>query len=103
MFMRRLALIIALGGLFVLYLSFFSLPVPFSRENVSPRQIVAFSGEVDRERIISPTFRLLFFDNLTIACSCSRSYLDKEILVVGSWEEYEGDLQIRVHTIRLIK
>ncbi|MEK6858674.1 MAG: hypothetical protein AABX53_02040 [Nanoarchaeota archaeon] len=101
--MRVIALVIFLLGLFVLYGGFLFKPVPYDSSDPSfVRTPVYLSGVVSSERTLSSDFRVLHINNVSVACSCTRSYLESRIFVVGISEVYEGERQVRALSVRVL-
>ncbi len=101
--MRLVALTLALFGLFILYGFFLFEPVPFESVSTNePHKEVVFSGFVSNERVVSPDFRLLTINNVSVACSCVSSYLHKTVSLVGLTDTYRGSPQIRVLSITVL-
>lgn len=102
--MRTVALVLFLLGLFVLYGGFLLRPLPYDPlGHSSVRDLVYLSGVVGSERAIAPDFRILYINNVSVVCSCSRSYLASSVLIVGLQEVYEGKPQIRALSVRVLR
>ncbi len=101
--MRVIALVIFLFGLFALYGGFLFKPTSYDSSDSSfVRTSVYLSGVVDSERVVSSDFRVLYINNVSVVCPCTRSYLGFRIFIVGIKEVYEGKQQVRALSVRVL-
>ncbi len=86
--MRRISLIIAIICLGILIGFLFKQPLKVSSiENTTIGQVVEIKGIVDSERKFSDG-KLLIVNEISVYCECSKSYVNKVVIVEGIVEKF---------------
>ncbi len=98
--MQYIALIIAIVGTGLLFLVLFEPPrIVSSLDEVLSNERVKIEGEVSSERIFGDV-SYLSVQNITVVCSCKRSYLGSRVEIMGVVQEYRQQRRVRAHSIK---
>ena len=104
--MKRIALLIAVMGLFVLGLLMLNLKAvevgnedDLKKLEVNTKVIV--EGRVAEERVLYLGTKLLIINDLEVICECSESFKGRRIRVEGLVDEFNGKRQVRVLKIEV--
>ena len=105
--MKRLSLLIALFGIFVLGMLMFKIKAVDIKnlkdiERLEINTKVKLEGKVIEERILFEGTKLIKIRDLEIICECRRSFKGNEIRVVGLVEEFDGKRQVRALRIEVL-
>lgn len=100
--LKKISFIVALIG--IAFLMFLLAKPSLEVQNMEEAKInqkIIIEGVVKSEKEMS-NFKILSINNTEVLCSCSQTYLNKKVQVIGLVEEYKGKKQVRVLEIRAL-
>lgn len=104
--MRRFAFVVAFLGIFVLLGLLVFLPPKEIKslgdlQDLRVNQKVFLTGKVESEKQFGD-FNIMHVEGVEVVCECKRSYIDKDLEILGAVSEYEGKKQVSVLRIKIL-
>lgn len=100
--MRKIAFIISILGMGLLFLLLLDEPIKISSlDGLVVGELVNIEGVVEQQRKFGNGV-LMFIEDIPVFCECNNNYAGLNVSIVGIIENFPQDLRIRVFKIEVL-